>query len=47
MVNDHAFAQINRLKSELEKAFGSEIQTYGCAQEQPKVNLWQILNAFF
>jgi len=47
MFNDHAFAQINRLRSELEKAFGSEFQTYGCAQEQPKVNLWHDAECVF
>ena len=41
MLNDNAFAQMNRLRTELEKVFGSDLKNYGCAQLHPKVNVWE------
>lgn len=39
MLNDTTFAQMNRLRSELEKAFGVGIKTYGATQLHPRMNM--------
>jgi len=39
MLNDNTFAQMNRLRSELEKVFGVDIKNYGCTQVHPRVNM--------
>ena len=46
MLNDNAFAQMNRLRTELEKVFGSDLKNYGCAQLHPKVNVWEDAESF-
>ncbi len=46
MLNDNAFAQMNRLRTELEKVFGSDLKNYGCAQVYPKVNVWEDAESF-
>ena len=39
MLNDNTFAQMNRLRSELEKVFGVDIKNYGSTQLHPRVNM--------
>lgn len=46
MFNDNAFAQMNRLRTELEKVFGSDLKNYGCSQFHPKVNVWEDAESF-
>jgi len=46
MLNDNAFAQMNRLRTELEKVFGSDLKNYGSAQTFPKVNVWEDVESF-
>ena len=41
MLNDNTFAQMNRLRSELEKVFGVDIKNYGATQLNPRMNMWE------
>ncbi|HBV62008.1 MAG TPA: molecular chaperone Hsp20 [Rhodopirellula sp.] len=46
MLNHNTFAQMHRLKSELERVFGSDLTNNGCPQIHPKVNVWEDLDCF-
>lgn len=46
MLNDNAFAQMNRLRTELEKVFGADLKNYGNAQIHPRVNIWDNADSF-
>ncbi|MGB0761517.1 MAG: Hsp20/alpha crystallin family protein [Rubripirellula sp.] len=46
MLNDNAFAQMNRLRTELEKVFGADLKSCGSAQVHPKVNIWDDADSF-
>ena len=39
MLNNNTFAQMNRLRSELENVFGVDIKNYGSTQFRPRMNM--------
>ncbi len=41
MLHDNAFAQINRLRNELEYAFSAGFDQHGSPQLHPKLNVWE------
>ncbi len=47
MLNDQAFAQMNRLRTELEKVFGAEMKDFCSTQFSPRVNIWEDDSCFY
>lgn len=48
MLSNHsAFAQMNRLRTELDRVFGSDTAAWGRPAASPPVNVWEDEQAFF